>query len=77
LLFDLLRGAIEPRSCEIILKGFDITPFRSDISPRRVEIIAKRDDNIPLGIDLDAQRIDISSIEYKMKAGRINIYAGR
>jgi hypothetical protein len=66
LFFDLLRGDIEPRSFEIIVKGGDIIPFGSDISPRRVEIIAKRDDIIPLGIDFNPQRIDISSIGYKI-----------
>jgi len=66
LFFNLLRGGIEPRSREIIVKGGDIIPFWIDISPRRVEIIAKRDDIIPLGIDFNPQRIDISSISCKM-----------
>jgi hypothetical protein len=66
LFFDLLRGDIEPRSCEIIVKGGDIIPLGSDISPRSGEIIAKRDDIIPLGIDFKPQRIDISSIGYKI-----------
>jgi len=66
LIFNLLRDDIEPRSCEIIVKGGDIIPFGSDISPRRVEIIATRDGIIPLGIDFNPKRTDISSIGYKI-----------
>jgi hypothetical protein len=66
LILNLIRDDIEPRSCEIIVKGGDIIPFGSDISPRRVEIIVKRDDIIPLGIDFNPQKTDIGSFRHKI-----------